>query len=382
MGLSYCTNVHPAEDLPGLIGQFDRYAGPVRERLGADWLHLGLWLAADVAEQLASDAEALTRLRRELTARGLRVETLNAFPYHGFHAPVVKRMVYTPDWTDPLRLKYTVDCARVLGGLLSDDAVHGSISTLPLGWRTHWAPADDTAASVALDRVTRVLREVSARCGRPVVLAVEPEPGCVLDTVADAVGWLRSRADPDQVGLCLDTCHLAVSFAPPRRVVEDIDAAGLRVMKVQVSAALHVPDPADPVARAALVEFDEPRYLHQVREHGADGRVSAADDLPEALDGLPARGPWRVHYHVPLHAQPRAPLTSTSEVTRDALAALWTVDPERRAHLEVETYTWTVLPPRHRQELADGIAAELTWAARNLPVAAGADPPLTGAELP
>ncbi len=373
MALSYCTNVHPAEDLAGLVGQFDRYAVPVRDRLGTDGLHLGLWLAADVARELASDAGALARLRRELTGRGLRVETLNAFPYQGFHDRVVKRMVYTPDWTDPQRLRYTVDCAQVLGGLLADESGYGSISTLPLGWRTRWGPAHDTAAEAALTRATDALRAVSARYGRPVVLAVEPEPGCVLDTVDDAVRWLRSRVDPHYVGLCLDTCHLAVSFADPERTVEDIHAAGLRVMKVQVSAALEVPDPGEARSRAALAEFAEPRYLHQVRECGSGGEVRAADDLPEALDALPARGPWRVHYHVPLHARPQEPLAATTDVTRRALAALHTVDGRRSPHLEVETYTWTVLPPRHRQELADGIAAELAWAARNLPGPPAAD---------
>ncbi|MEU0513151.1 MULTISPECIES: metabolite traffic protein EboE [Amycolatopsis] len=352
--LSYCTNVHPAEDLAGVLGQLDSYALPVRERLGADRLGLGLWLAADVASALAADPGERKRLRAELDARGLEVVTLNAFPYGGFHDPVVKQKVYRPRWTDRARAEYTLNCATVLSGLLPDDAAFGSISTLPLGWREPWTPEDDAAAQRLLDEVTAGLRAQD----RTIRLAVEPEPGCILDTVHDAVSWLAGRVDPAHVGLCLDTCHLAVSFADPAGAVAEITAAGLDVVKVQMSAALHVPDPRDPAAREALAAFDEPRYLHQTRE-SSGGDVRKADDLGEAFADLPGEGPWRVHFHVPLHATPAAPLSSTTEVLSQALAAL----PPKPAHLEVETYTWTVLPEAHRQDLIGGIAAELSFAA-------------------
>lgn len=360
--LSYCTNVHPAEDLAGILGQLDRYALPVRERIGADRLGLGLWLAADVAAALAADASARRALRAELDARGLDVVTLNAFPYQGFHDPVVKHAVYRPRWTDDERLRYTADCVTVLADLLAEDASHGSISTLPLGWRTPWSTVDDQRARAALDRVTEALRAATARHGRPIRLAVEPEPGCVLDTVADAVAWLAPRVDHDHIGLCLDTCHLAVSFADPAETVASVYAAGLRVFKVQVSAALEVPDPSSPDAKAAISAFAEPRYLHQVRELDHTGHVRRADDLPEALTSLPGAGPWRVHFHVPLHARPAAPLTSTTDVIRRSIEALRSTSDEL-PHLEVETYTWTVLPGP-RPDLVDGIAEELAWAQR------------------
>jgi sugar phosphate isomerase/epimerase len=364
--LSYGTNVHPAEDLPALIAQFDQFAVPVRERLGVDRLGLGLWLAADVAATLASDGSSLVRLRRALTSRGLRVVTLNAFPYRGFHQRVVKRFVYRPRWTEAARLHYTADCAVVLAGLLDDDADYGSISTLPLGWREPWTAASDALARAALDKMTARLRAISARQGRPIVLAVEPEPGCVLGDVAEAVGWLTPRVDAEFVGICLDTCHLGVSFADPATAVRSIYDAGLRVVKVQISAALHVEDPMDPAGRAALAGFAEPRYLHQVSERCGAERVLTADDLPQALAELPGQGPWRVHYHVPLHAAPPPPLSATTDVIRQALSALASCLDDHLPHLEVETYTWEVLPPGLRQNLVDGIAAELRWAADNV----------------
>lgn len=353
MTLSYCTNVHPAEDLAGILAQLDRYSVPVRERLGADRLGVGLWLAAPVARALAGDRAARLSLRTELDARGLAVYTLNAFPYGGFHDEVVKHSVYHPTWSRTSRLGYTLDCVTVLTDLLADDAEYGSISTLPLAWRTPWTGSDDMRASMAFDELTRVLRTAQARGGRPIRLAVEPEPGCVLDTVDDAVRWLSGRVDPSFIGLCLDTCHLAVSFADPAGAVDTIAAAGLDVVKVQASAAVHVDAPRSPEGRAALTEFAEPRYLHQVRELRADGQVLRADDLPAAE--LPGEGPWRVHFHLPLHAEPPPPLSSTTDDLRAALARL-RGDP----HIEVETYTWNVLPGGG--DLVEGIAAELRWA--------------------
>ncbi|QQQ80538.1 metabolite traffic protein EboE [Saccharothrix sp. 6-C] len=360
---AYCTNVHPAEDLAGVVAQLDRYAVPVREALGADTLALGLWLAEPVARGLAEDGAARRRLAADLRARGLEVSTLNAFPYGGFHHEVVKHSVYEPTWTDPRRTAYTLACATVLADLLPDSAAYGSISTLPLAWREPWDGDDDARAQEALDTVARALREDAARHGRPIRLAVEPEPGCVLDTVADAVAWLADRVDHDHVGICLDTCHLAVSFADPVDAVKGIRATGLSVVKVQASAALEVAEPGAEEGRRAIAGFVEPRYLHQVRENTPAG-VLAADDLPEALTDLPAAHPWRVHFHVPLHDRPAAPLTSTTDVLLTAVEAVRSTS-DAMPHVEVETYTWTVLPGAG-DDLAAGIAAELRWASENL----------------
>jgi sugar phosphate isomerase/epimerase len=278
--------------------------------------------------------------------------------------------VYQPQWTDPRRLEYTVDCAIVLADLLPDSARYGSISTLPLAWRTPWDDADDAAAAGALAELTGMLDGMARASGRPIRLAVEPEPGCVLESVADAVSWLAPRVDPRYIGLCLDTCHVAVSFADPARTVAAIYDAGLSVVKVQASAALQVDEPGGEPARLALADFTEPRYLHQVRERTGDGDVVGADDIPQALTELPAQRAWRVHFHVPLHARPAAPLSATTDVLRGAITALEaTVDGEL-PHIEVETYTWSVLPETAGgggdTALIRGIAAELRWASAQL----------------
>jgi sugar phosphate isomerase/epimerase len=350
--LSYCTNVHPAEDLDGIIGQFDEFAVPIRERLASPVLGLGLWLAAPVAAGLAADPAARRGLRRELSVRGLEVVTLNGFPYRSFQDPVVKRAVYHPDWTTPERLAYTLDLAGVLAELLPDDAAYGSVSTLPLAWRHPWDSAMAARAARGLDELAKELAEIEGATGRVIRVGFEPEPGCVVETAGQAVSHL-SGIDTDRLGICLDLAHLACSWERPADALAALRAAGLPVVKVQLSAALESAEPD------ALREYAEPRFLHQTRNpHGG-----AADDLDEAFDArLP--GPWRVHYHVPLHARPGPPLATTVPVLREALAEL--VRQAECDHYDVETYTWGVLPPAQRPgtsaELAAGIAAELAFA--------------------
>ncbi|MEW1708343.1 metabolite traffic protein EboE [Microbacterium sp. NPDC089190] len=370
MHLSYCTNVHPAEDLPGIVRQLDENAGPVRREAGLDRLGVGLWLPVGTASLLARDGEARATLAAALERNGLELRTINAFPYRGFHDDVVKLAVYRPDWTTRERLDYTLDCAHVLAALLPDGA-DGSISTLPLGWRDGWGSADDDAAEASLVRLVDGLAALERETGRTVRVAIEPEPGCILDDVADIVAWLSARprliAD-GRIGLCLDTCHLAVSFAPPAEAVAAAVAAGIRVVKVQASVALEVPDPSDPRTEAALRPFAEERYVHQVREAGG---TRAADDLPEVLDAAeawPRDRAWRVHVHIPLHARPAPPLRATTEVLEAAVEAVLSTPDGDRAHLDVETYTWSVLPEQMRPgTLVEGIAAELRWALENLP---------------
>ncbi|MEU3681544.1 metabolite traffic protein EboE [Streptomyces sp. NPDC030592] len=366
--LAYCTNVHPAETLDGVLAQLRDHCEPVRKRLGRDRLGIGLWLARDAAHALVTDPAALRGLRTELDRRGLEVVTLNGFPYEGFGAEEVKYRVYKPDWADPERLDHTTSLARLLAGLLPDDVTDGTISTLPLAWRTAYDETRADKARAALVTLAERLDALHELTGRSIRIGLEPEPGCVVETTHDAIAPLTAIAH-ERIGVCVDTCHLATSFEDPDTALDALAAARVPVVKSQLSAALHAEHPADPAVREALAAFAEPRFLHQTRTTTPSGGRQGTDDLDEALaDGgpLPATAPWRAHFHVPLHAAPAAPLTSTLPVLKSALTRLVGGPHPLTRHLEVETYTWQALPPelrpRARAQLTDGIAAELTLA--------------------
>ncbi|WP_328512719.1 metabolite traffic protein EboE (plasmid) [Streptomyces sp. NBC_00376] len=363
--LAYCTNVHPAETLDGITAQLTDHAEQVRQHLGTDLVGLGLWLPADVAHHLADHPADTAALRRALTTRGLETVTLNGFPYRGFHTPVVKRGVYFPDWSEPSRLTYTLNLAKVLAGLLPDDAARGSISTLPLAWRTPWTGVQRSTAARHLDDLAAGLKQIEAETGRTIRVGLEPEPGCVAETTAQASRAIAG-ADHDWIGLCLDACHLAVQHEDPSSAVAALVAEGVPIVKLQASSALVADTPADAESREALRPFAEPRFLHQVREQRPDGTLHGSDDLAPALAGaLPGDAPWRIHYHVPLHDQPEPPLRNTSDSLQETLRATFGGEHPLTDHVEVETYTWDVLPaglrPTGAAGIAAGIATELEW---------------------
>ncbi len=370
--LGYGTNVLPAEDVDGLVAQVATYGDRLRERLDVDRIGLGMWLPAAAATRLAADLGEVERLRGALAEHGVEVVTLNTFPYADFQGAVVKKRVYEPSWAERARLDYTLAAARVLAALLPDDAIRGSMSTLPLGWRSPWPADRQRRAERHLGELAAGMAKVHADTGRTIRVAVEPEPGCVIETTAQAVERLAS-VDRDHLGICLDLCHLAVGFEDPASALARLDAAGLDVVKAQPASALVVDDPSDPEARAALSSYSEDRFLHQVRQQGRrSGRLAERDDLPDALDGrrpLPTHSPWRVHFHVPVYADPVRPLRNSRDDLRASLAALLAGPTARVDHLEVETYTWTVLPgvpdsadaDSYADFLADGIAAELAF---------------------
>jgi sugar phosphate isomerase/epimerase len=351
--LGYCFNVLPSETAAALIDQVHRVCGPVRRRLGVERLGVGLWIAQAAAAELVFDRAARVALLDALASEGLYCFTLNGFPFGGFHAPRVKEKVFLPGWDDPERLAYTKALAEILVELLPDDVAAGSISTVPLGSASVHRPR-------ALDGIAAArshLERLAERTGRSIGLAIEPEPGAAVERAAALATLLAGQGDA--VGACLDTCHAAVVGEDPAEAWDALAAAGVPCLKIQISSALVVPRPDRPDVREALAAFDEPRFLHQVRcDHGG------AMDLPEALADLDTSSPWRVHFHVPVHRDDVGSFGTTQAAIEPVLrAALAGAGP--LPHLEVETYTWSVLPAGERPEgdegLVDGIARELRW---------------------
>lgn len=389
--LSYCTNVHPGRSLAEVDSGLDRYTAPLCRNYGAP-LAAGLWLAAPVVRELSADSGALPRFAAKLAARGLSCHTLNAFPYGDFHSSRVKENVYLPDWTDRRRLDYTLSCAQILAALLPS-GTEGSISTMPLAFKEFPHPAGhlDRCATLLLEAAAG-LAQLEAASGRLIRLAIEPEPFCLVETTDEVLRFferLRSLAAPSRLldavnrhlGLCFDVCHQAVEFEDVAKSIRDLAAAEVRINKVHITCALELANPGESEAgRRALANYVEERYLHQTLARARSGRILRAVDLTKELALNPPAEfrdaeAWRVHFHVPVNAESLGPLRTTRRELRQALQAIAALD--YAPHLEVETYTWEVLPEETAAAtpvaLVDGLTAELV-ATRTLLSQLGAAP--------
>jgi len=371
--LSYCTNVHPGRSEAEVNSGLDRYTGAVRQAFGKP-LAAGLWLAQPVVAELTSTPDEVRRFAEGLQRRGLTCHTLNAFPFGDFHSERVKEKVYLPDWTEPTRLSYTSRCAQVLAALLPE-GVEGSISTVPLGFKGFSHPADfiDRAAD-QLIACAQFLNRLFDQTGKLIRLAIEPEPFCVLETTDEAIAFFNSlwqRAEQAKalgevalhLGLCFDICHQAVEFEDVPASIASLNEAGVRINKVHLSCAIQLDDPAtNAQGRSALKRYVEPRYLHQTMARSSGGQIARAVDLTESLVSNPPAdfdlaNTWRVHFHVPVDADRLGPLTTTRPALIEALPAVAALD--YAPHLEVETYTWEVLPGAGPADLVTGLTREL-----------------------
>ena len=373
--LGYGMNVHAGGSLDVLERALATTVVPLRDRLGVDGtMGLALRLDRGGVTDLLADEERRRLLRDTFAALDLVPFTGNAFVVGEFHAAGTKAEVYRPTWETPERVAYTLAFAEALAAL-GDGPRTLSLSTSPGSFKPFGDDAGFPARAAArLAETARGLADLERRTGARVRLALEPEPLCTLETTEETVaffeGPLREALGGDEaaarhLGVCYDVCHQAVEGEDPEASLSRLAAARIPVVKVQVSCALLVPDPADPAARAALARFDEPRWLHQVASGtGASRRLVA--DLPEALSGPAAStwraaGPWRVHFHVPVHrAEVVPPLRTTRDVLERALRAV--VRTGACDHLEIETYTWEGLPADARAGgLVESIAREHEW---------------------
>ncbi len=369
--LSYCTNVHPGVTVSEVIHGLRLYASEIRKTSGRP-IAAGLWLSQPVIRELVVDASQVELLRETLASSDLVTYTLNAFPYGDFHSDRVKEKVYQPDWTAPERLQYTVDCARILAQLLPE-GVEGSLSTVPLGFKSlSTAPDFQSLCIRQIIQFARAMDELHDDSGQVIRLAIEPEPLCVLETTPETIQFfaqLREAADTSgdraavdrHIGVCYDVCHQSVEFEDVAASIRELGDADIRINKVHITCAIEVRQPT-PASLAELARFVEPRYLHQTFARSASGRVVNFLDLDRALCENPPAGfsdaeTWRVHFHVPVDTESLGLLGTTRDDLRKALAQVQLLN--YAPHLEVETYTWGVLPTGEKPSLVEGISREL-----------------------
>lgn len=372
--LSYCTNVHPGRTIDEVVDNLAAYSVPIRRACGGS-MCVGMWFAKNVVGQVQRHEPWERMLRECLDKHDLEFYTINAFPFRNFHSDRVKDSVYEPDWSDQSRLEYTLGAAHILADHGIGVDMDGSISTLPLGFKGH------THDGTFIDRCIANLIEFASRCcrygemGTVIRLAIEPEPLCVIETTDEAIDffhrlWEAADAQGPQVGmavrnhigLCYDVCHQAVEYEDAARSIIRLHKAGIRINKVQISNAIEVRNPTNnPEALAALRDYIDERYLHQTFGRLPDGTIIRVPDLThEFLDDpgpdMLAADIWRVHYHVPVNQQTIGPLDTTRDDVVDALTTIKKLP--YAPHLEVETYTWTVMPGE-KPDIVAGLAAEL-----------------------
>ena len=391
--LAYCTNIHRGETWAETFDALQTHTLAVRDRVCPRAPYgIGLRLSECAAREL-SDRATLLAFQRWLGANHCYVFTINGFPYGQFHGTRVKEQVYQPDWTTPQRLAYTNLLFDLLAQLVPP-GVEGSVSTLPGGFKGLVTTAEEMKIiRTNLWHCVEHIAHVSAQTGRKLHLGLEPEPLCLLETSGETIHFFdRLRAehhhDPrldEFLGVNYDTCHLAVEFEEAAQALAALHQHKIKLSKIHLSNALRVTPTAE--VRENLRAFADDIYLHQTVVRRADGARVIYRDLKDALSFEPvakgdrqspiadrqpdaitphsalrtAHSEWRIHFHIPLHSPPTELFGNTADHLLGSLDVL-AADPTRCPHLEMETYTWEVLPAELKnRSVVDQLVAEYEW---------------------
>ncbi|MHB8068395.1 MAG: metabolite traffic protein EboE [Desulfobaccales bacterium] len=393
--LTYCTKIHPGNGWQELFRHLRAQVPRLRAKLSPDQpFGLGLRLSAAECEEVLTGGN-LEELQAFLAAQGLYVFTMNGFPYGAFHGSQrVKSQVFAPDWQEEARVRYTLRLLEILRQLLPL-RMEGSISTSPLSYKPWVKPGDRAALeriTINLAAVVQEMARIREEDGKLIHLDLEPEPDGLVENSTELAAffrdWLLPKAAPllarkagialaaarqcvlTHLRVCLDTCHLAVAYEDPAAALDSLDQEGIKVGKVQITAGLKVLLPQAAADRASLArqlqDFADSPYLHQVLARSDRGGLRQFPDMVEALPTLAASRDreWRVHFHTPLFVARHGLLFSTRDETQEVLNLLR----ERGfcRHLEIETYTWEILPPDLKKDLVDSLELEYLWVLDNL----------------
>jgi hypothetical protein len=369
--LSYCSNIHTGEIWSEHFAQLKQHVPTVKASVSPEKsMGLGLRFANQASIDL-QDQIQLKALKSWLSDQDLYVFTLNGFPYGGFHNTIVKDQVHAPDWTTTERRDYTIRLAHILAELLVD--TEGGISTSPLSYR-YWFNSEKEREDAMkkstehLLEVVQVLDQIAKQTGKIIHIDIEPEPDGLLSNHTEFVHWyedvLIPAGDPNlirrHIQLCFDICHYGVSFDGPKTSIAELKAKNIPVGKIQISSALRVDLRNQETEKIEeLKKYQEPVYLHQVKALRKDGTYQEFKDLDEAFEAYKPEtyDEWRVHFHVPLFLETYGLLESTQHEIRETME-IQKESPFTR-HLEIETYTWGVLPSAYQLPMADSISREI-----------------------
>jgi hypothetical protein len=392
--LTYCSNIHAGESWADHFAALRKFIPSVKAKCSPSQpFGIGLRLSNEASIDLAKE-DALAEFKEWLSASDCYVFTMNGFPYGGFHNTRVKEQVHAPDWTTTDRLNYTTRLFDLLSQLLPT-GMEGGISTSPLTYRYWHKPKDlekvFEVATLKMIEVAKHLKRIHDTTGQLLHLDIEPEPDGLLESGPEFIDWYEkyllplgtselqksfniSAAEAEatikrHVQLCYDVCHFAVGYENHEEVVIKLNASGIKTGKIQISAALKAPMALgagrNPVI-AAFKGFNESTYLHQVVARTQSDGFKRYPDLPEALADADNQDikEWRSHFHVPLFVEDYGVLKSTQEDIVKVLD-LQKAKPFTH-HLEIETYTWEVLPDGLKLPIDESIVREMKWVINQL----------------
>ena len=388
--LTYCSNIHAGESWKEVFDSLKKNIPIIKKSISSNKsFGIGLRLSAEAAEILLTENH-LAEFKNWLNENDCYVFTMNGFPFGSFHNTIVKDEVYKPDWTTNLRLEYTLDLINVLAELIAENSEAG-ISTSPLSYKPWIKDAKqlDFIIKSSCEHLMKCVEELFVlrqNTGKHIHLDIEPEPSCLLENSDETVFFFknylipfginyfnRKHAMPEEeakriilnhIQVCYDVCHFAVEFEEPSIVIRKFQEAGIKIGKVQISSALKVVTNGSANRREIFKRystFAESIYLHQTIAKDVEGTLHDFSDLPLALEQFDNKKfvEWRTHYHVPVFMSAYNELQST----QDDILRVFEILKENKFtnHLEVETYTWEVLPSEERLGMNESIIRELEW---------------------
>jgi hypothetical protein len=394
--LTYCTNIHSGENWKDHFNEIKINFPGIKQKLSpGKSMGIGLRLS-NIASVDLLEEENLEVFKNWLHENDAYVFTMNGFPYGSFHDARVKDQVHAPDWTTQERVAYTIRLFQILKDLIPADS-EGSISTSPLTYR-HWFKQGGglkNARELATDNMVLVVEnliEIHQSTGKVLHLDIEPEPDGMLETGNEFIHWFKndllvrgakkiaakfdvtlSKAEEllkEHVRLCYDVCHFAIGYEPHEEIIHEVLESGIKIGKLQISAALKGAMDKDILLRQNIKEsfsgYNEPTYLHQVVAKKNNGELLRYPDLPEALsdyDNLEVNE-WRAHFHVPIFEEIFGSLQSTQKDIEEVLRLQKKFNFTN--HLEVETYTWEVLHDYMKLPIQESVIRELQWVVPHL----------------
>ena len=384
--LTYSTLVHPGDTWKEMWNSLITYVPKVKQRVCPDKpFGVSLRISNSSAKTLTADKGERERLKAFLAEHDLYLYTVNAFPYGPFKNQIVKEQVYEPDWSTDLRETYTMEVANILAEI-APPFVDPTIQSPPLGFKPKVTPKLVEAFTHHVLRTVAHLVKIRQTTGRTVRLALEPEPYCFLETTDEALDYFKnhlyaksavntlvtqtglSRAEAEtalrhHLGMVYDICHQAVEFEDIGASLQALADAGITVFKLQEAAALRVPEVTQEKVDA-LRRFADTVYLTQTVERRKGEKTLTRylnlEDAFAAWDKDPGPREWRTHFHVPVFLDDLGDFKTTRFAIEDALA--FHKKHKLSPQLEIETYTWDVLPAHLKTgDIVDYVCMEIEW---------------------